>query len=185
MMGTDPLARRRQENIAGYVIAMWHLEDLLRANRFDPDAVEELLVAPMEGNEATRNEVRHWYQDMIARMQAEGIEHGGHLSEVMEVIDELEFLHGTLIGSVADGPYLRLYEAAEADIAALQRTQGDHANGPIATCLTGIYGVMLLRAKGTPIGEATGLAEARMRRLLDALSEHYKHMRKLPGVSLN
>lgn len=181
----DPFERRRHENIAGYVIAMWHLEDLLRANAFDPDAVEELLITPMESDEATRGQVRNWYLDLIARMQAEGIEEGGHLSEVAEVIDELEFLHRSLIDTMADGPYMELYEAAEGDIAALGRSQGNAAAGPVSTCLTGIYGVMLLRAKGSPVSKATAEAESRMRRMLDALSMHYKHMRRLPGISLN
>lgn len=185
MMGPDPLARRRQENIAGYVIAMWHLEDLLRAHHFDPEAVEELLVAPMTANEATRRELRHWYLDLIARMQAEGVEDGGHLSEVQEVVDEMEFLHESLLENEVDSAYTTLYTLAADDITALQRTQGKRAAGPITTCLTGIYGVMLLRAKGTAVGEATTQAEARMRRLLDALSAHYKNLRRLPGVSLN
>lgn len=185
MTPNDPLARRRQENIAGYVIAMWHLEDLLRAHHFDPEAVEDLLIAPMAGTEAVREGMRHWYLDLIARMQAEGIEHGGHLSEVVEVIDELEFLHGSLLETVADGPYMQLYEAVEADIDAVRKTQPDGPQGPIATCLTAVYGVMVLRAKSATVSADTAQAEARMRRLLDALSEHYKHMHRLPGVSLN
>ena len=30
----DPLARRKQENIASYVLGMWQVEDLMRALRF-------------------------------------------------------------------------------------------------------------------------------------------------------
>ncbi len=184
-MGFDPLARRRQENIAGYVIAMWHLEDLVRAHHFDPEAIDDLLVAPMEGSEPVRERMRHWYRDLIARMQAEGIEHGGHLGEVNEVVDELEVLHGSLLETVPDGPYMQLHQAAEADIDALRRMPGQAAQGPIATCLTAVYGVMVLRAKGSPVSSETAESEMRIRRLLDALSEHYKHIHRLPGVSLN
>jgi hypothetical protein len=38
-----PLDDKKRENIAGYVISMWHVEDLMRANAFDLQKVEELL----------------------------------------------------------------------------------------------------------------------------------------------
>ena len=44
---------------------------------------------------------------------------------------------------------------------------------------------MLLRAQGKEVSESTAEAEGHMRLLLEALGLHYKHMRKLPGVSMN
>ena len=43
----DLLARKKQENIADYVISMWHIEDLMRASRFDMSVVEDRLIAPI------------------------------------------------------------------------------------------------------------------------------------------
>jgi hypothetical protein len=44
---------------------------------------------------------------------------------------------------------------------------------------------MLLRAQGSAVSEATAQAENAIRQLLERLSQHYRQMRKLPGVSMN
>lgn len=181
----DPLAARKQENVAGYIISMWHLEDLMRAQQFDLAAIEEQLIAPMDADEEARSAMRGWYADLVRRMRQEGIEDRGHLSEVDEVMQELEYLHRSLIDILNDEEYEELFAKAEVDIAALQATAGEEADGPINTCFTAIYGVMVLRARQQEISPATAEAESNIRRLLDRLSQHFRQMRKLPGVSMN
>ncbi|MCC6542311.1 MAG: DUF4924 family protein [Flavobacteriales bacterium] len=179
------LDEKRRNNIANYVISMWHVEDIMRANEFDIRKVEELLIAPMEGDEEAKEEVRDWYTDIIHRMKAEGLDRQGHLSEVEEVVNELEFLHRTLIEVVKDADHIALFEDAKPGIISLQNRADDQAEGPITTCFTAIYGVLLLRAQGKAVSDGTAKAEGHMRRLLEDLGEHYKHMRRLPGVSMN
>ena len=185
MIAMGLLDEKKQENIAGYVISMWHIEDLLRAEQFDLDRLEEHLIAPMDADPDTREEVRHWYADLVDQMKQQGLELSGHLLEVEEVMGELEFLHSTLVGVLDDHPYKALFSAAEPGIKLLQEQAGENKEGPIATCFTAIYGVMLLRAQNKPISKGTTEAESDMRKLLEHLSMHYKQMRKLPGVSLN
>lgn len=184
-MSMDPLSQKKQDNIAGYVVSMWHLEDLLRAHRFDPTLIEEQLVAPMEVDEDARVAMLGWYTDMARRMQEQGVSERGHLSEVEEVMHELEFLHRTLVDVLNDADYDALHAKAEADIKALQDAAGEDADGPVTTCFTAIYGVMVLRARKQEVSHATAEAEGNMRRLLERLSQHYRQMRKLPGVSMN
>lgn len=180
-----PLEEKKRNNIAGYIISMWHIEDLMRANLFDPDKVEEQLIRPMEADASAKEEVRSWYSGIIERMKREGIEHSGHLSEVEEVLHDLEYLHNTLVDVLKDEEYHGLYSEARPGITALQKQADDSADGPVTTCFTAIYGVMLLRAQGREISPGTLEAEGHMRNLLESLSAHYKQMRKLPGVSLN
>lgn len=179
------LDEKKQNNIASYVISMWHVEDVMRANDLDPRKVEEQLIAPIEADEEKRAEVRAWYADIIERMKEEGLHRYGHLAEVVEVMNDLEFLHRTLVDVLNDPEYDALFEAARPGITALQTQADEEAEGPIATCFTAIYGVMLLRAQGKAVSESTAEAEAQMRKLLEKLSVHYKQMRKLPGVSMN
>lgn len=181
----DPYARKKQENVAGYVIGMWHVEDLMRAHGLDLKAVEENLVAPLEGDDAARDAMRNWYANVLERMREEGLEQRGHLAEVEEVMYELEFLHRSLLEVYDDADYEQLYKAVEADIAALQAAANEYAEGPVATCFTAVYGVMVLRASQRTISGDTLAAEKRMRSLLEHLSTHYRSMRKLPGVSMN
>lgn len=181
----DPLAHKKQENIAGYVISMWHLEDLMRASRFDMEVIEEQLIAPVDGDDETREEVRAWYRDLVERMHTEGVERYGHLSEVEEVLNELEMLHRSLIDVLSDEEYEALYAQALPGITTLRQQAGEDALPPIETCFTAVYGLMVLRAQEKPVAEGTVQAEQHMRRLLERLAEHYRHMHRLPGVSLN
>lgn len=181
----DPLADKKQENIAGYVISMWHLEDLLRAQRFDQASIEANLVAPMEADPEAHATMLAWYTGIAQRMQQQGISERGHLNEVEEVIMELEFLHRSLVDLLNDEDYDALFAKAEPGIKSLQEAAGEDADGPITTCFTAIYGVMVLRARQQAVSEATAEAEGHMRRLLEHLSKHYRQMRKLPGVSMN
>ncbi len=181
----DLLDGKKRENIASYVISMWHIEDLMRACRFDPDALERTLVAPMEADEETKEEVRSWYGSIMQRMLEQGLEQQGHLSEVSEVIGELEFLHTSLVTAILDEDYTLLYEKAAGDIDTLRQQAGEDARGPVETALTAVYGVMVLRARGDAVSEATEEAEGHIRRMLEDLAQHYRHMHKLPGVSMN
>lgn len=181
----DLLGRKKEDNIAGYVISMWHIEDLMRANDFDMRKVEERLIDPMDADEATRAEVREWYAGIMARMKEQGIERSGHLSEVEETLNELEFLHRSLVDVLNDEEYDALYAKAEPGIQALQQHAGGDPAGAIETCFTAIYGVMLLRAQNKEVGKSTAEAEANIRKLLEKLSLHYRQMRRLPGVSMN
>ncbi|MBL0126121.1 MAG: DUF4924 family protein [Flavobacteriales bacterium] len=181
----DPLQKRREENIAGYVIGMWHLEDLMRAADLDMRKVEKQLIAPMEADEDTRIGMRDWYASIITSMREQGIERYGHLSEVEEVMTELEFLHRTLTEVLDDQEYDALVAKAEPGIRAVQQHAGGDPAGVVESCFTAVYGVMVLRAQNKEIGEETLRSEEHIRNLLEALSKHYRQMRRLPGVSMN
>jgi len=181
----DPLAHRKQENIAGYVIGMWQVEDLMRALSLDMKQVEERLIATAEGDEHAKANLRNWYQELVERMRAEGLERTGHLSEVDEVLNELEHLHEALLEALEDESYQALNKKAAAGIAAVQQHAGGDPEGPVTSALTAVYGVMMLRSQGKPISAETLEDDRAIRDLLDRLSLHYRQMRRLPGVSLN
>ena len=182
----DRLQQERQDNVAAYVVRMWHLEDVLRAVHFDPDAIRTRLVEPMDVDAEQKRLAQAWYTDLAERMVQEGLSRQGHLPEVIEAITDLEALHHALLNVLEDPAYVRRYMDAREDIESLQRQRdADDPAGVVETCFTGLYGVMLLRAQGREVTAATGAADGRIRALLEALSTHYRHMRKLPGVSLN
>ncbi len=185
MIAVDPLKQRKEDNVAGYVISMWHIEDLMRANDMDLGKVEEHLIVPMALDESNRASMRDWYADILDRMRAKGIEHVGHLEEVEEALNELEFLHHTLVDVLNDEEYDVLFAKAEPGIRVLQQHAGGDPEGVIATCFTAVYGVMVLRAQDKAVSQETSEAEAHIRKLLERLSLHYRQMRRLPGVSMN
>jgi hypothetical protein len=184
-MSGDPFAQRKRENVAGYVIGMWHVEDLMRAYGFDIGAVERELVDQMTADQQAREAMLEWYADIIRRMQAEGLEQGGHLGEVNEVLAELEALHAALLETGADPTYNELLEQARSALEDLQRVAPDTEAGPIKTCFVGVYGVMVLRAKDKPVGPGTAEADGLFRRLLERLGMHYRQLNGMPGSSMN
>ncbi len=181
----NPLERRKQENIAGYIIGMWQVEDLMRAADLDPAIVEARLIEGMAGDEDERSAMRGWYAGIVARMKEQGIARSGHLAEVDELVHELEYLHRALIDTLGDAEYIALDKEAAPAIRTVQQHAGGDPEGPIESGLTAVYGVMMLRSQGKPISEETRAADAAIRKLLDRLSQHYRSMRRLPGVSLN
>lgn len=185
MTAMDPLERRRQENIAGYVIGMWQVEDLMRALELDIDRVEERLVASAEGDEGFKAGLRGWYGGIVSRMKEQGLERSGHLYEVEEVMNELEYLHRALLDTLRDADYQAIHAKARPAIEAVQRQAGGDPEGDVTSALTGVYGVMLLRTQGKAISPETEASDKALRDLLDRLSQHYRQMRRLPGVSLN
>ncbi|MBV6405605.1 MAG: DUF4924 family protein [Flavobacteriales bacterium] len=182
----ERLQQERRDNVAAYVVRMWHLEDVLRAVRFDPEAIRTRLVEPMEADAEQKIQAQRWYTALAERMVKDGITRQGHLPEVVEAITDLETLHHTLLNVLEDPAYVHRYMDARADIdSLLQQRDAEDPAGVVETCFTGLYGVMLLRAQGRVVSEATRAADARIRALLDVLSRQYRQMRKLPGISLN
>ncbi|MCB9185074.1 MAG: DUF4924 family protein [Flavobacteriales bacterium] len=185
MSDFHPLGRRREENIAGYIIGMWQVEDLMRALALDMAQVEERLVSTAEGDADAKAELRGWYSGIVTRMKEQGIQRAGHLSEVEEIVNELEYLHRALVDVLNDEEYDALLAKAEPGIKAVQQHAGGDPEGAITSALTAVYGVMMLRSQGKEISAETQESDAAIRGLLDRLSQHYKQMRRLPGVSLN
>jgi hypothetical protein len=181
----DPLGNKRLENIAAYIISMWHIEDLMRAHQLDIDSVDALMLEDLDVDDDTREQIRAWYESVIEAMLDQGLKERGHLADLVEVMAELEYLHSSLLETFNDPEYERLFALAEPGITALQEQAGATATGPIETCFTAIYGVLVLRAREQEISASTAEAEGHMRRLLEHLSQHYRRIRRLPGVSMN
>jgi Domain of unknown function (DUF4924) len=180
-----PLVHKRNQNIAGYVIGMWFVEEMLRACGMDKASVRERLVAPMQVDDNAKAEMQAWYMDLIDRMYDEGVEERGHLQELDQILQELQLLHDLLIGQLEDEDYLRCFQKAEDDVRNLIARSKGGTRGVVEACFTGVYGTMLLRTQGKRISKATTDAERHLRALLNSLSAHYKDMHRLPGVSLN
>ncbi len=167
--------RKKEENIAEYLLYMWQMEDLVRGNDLDPEKIEQHVIAEIEEEEKKEAE-RAWFQDLIRRMKAEGIEEKGHLSELDEVMVELYYLHNTLLNVIRDKNYSELFEKAMPHISALQKKTKEPGH-EIETCLTGLYGYLLLKLREQEISKETQEAMDVFRKLVAYLAEQYKKMK--------
>ena len=56
---------KRKENIAEYLLYMWQVEDLIRANKFDMDLIQQTVIDRYEQPEEIKQEIRRWYEELI------------------------------------------------------------------------------------------------------------------------
>ena len=69
----------RKKNISEYLLYMWQVEDLLRANDLSLEKIEASLVKPYNLSEEQNRELLEWYGNLAEMMRAEGVKEAGHL----------------------------------------------------------------------------------------------------------
>jgi hypothetical protein len=167
---------KRESNIAEYVLYMWQVEDLIRAYHFDMDLIEERIISQFRQSEKTKQEIRNWYANIIVMMHEEKIRQKGHLSMVKDVIQQMNDLHLKLLHQNNDGQYLSLFNQAKANISELKNKLPDVNTNDIETCLDGLYGLLLLRLKGSEINKETETAMQTFSNLLAILALRFKQI---------
>lgn len=90
-------SQKRKENIAEYLLYMWQIEDIIRANGLDLAKIESTVIDKYPGlSPQQRKEMTEWYESLIDMMRREGVEKTGHLQLNKNVIIQLVELHQTL-----------------------------------------------------------------------------------------
>ncbi len=164
-------------NVSEYIVFMYQTEDLIRACNMDREAVMDVIRAGKDMESAKFEALRIWYDGVIDKMQHQGIEKSGHLSEVKDLVTELFYLHNTLLNVTADKQYQQIVAAAQPVMMEFRdRSDNPHLND-VELCFQAMYMKVLLRLKGVEISEATEEAMIRFRDLLAYLSAQYKRMK--------
>lgn len=152
------IAREKlRTNVAEYVLYMWQLEDLMRANQLDIDRVEQIIINGFDESDAVKEEMREWYGDLIQQMKDQGLQEHGHLASTAEIITELALVHRSLVNIQRDDNYRELFRVAFPLIAEFQQAAQTYQD-EITTCFHGLYSQMLLRLKDVPISAETQAA---------------------------
>ncbi len=139
--------QKKQENIVEYILYMWYIEDLIRANNFDVQQIEKTVIDRFEQPESVLREMSNWYRDLIERMKDEETEKGGHLGFLTEQVHQLNDLHLNLINDLNEPKYRRAYFSAEPYITELKKKSAPNAT-EIEVCLNALYMLMMIRMKG-------------------------------------
>jgi hypothetical protein len=166
-------AQKKKENIAEYIIYMYQIEDIIRSNNFDIEKIKETVISGFKVEEDIKEEMIEWYIDLIKRMKDEGIEKKGHLKFIKDIIDELFKLHKELINSVDELKYIKHYNEAKPALEEFRQKTESELN-EIEICLTGLYGLFIMRLKQQDISEATENALNSFRNVMSLLSDKYK-----------
>jgi hypothetical protein len=165
--------QKRKENIVEYLLYMWQVEDLIRANNFDLDAIRRTVIAQYDQPESVKEEIVNWYDELINMMRSEGVTEKGHIQLNKNVILTLTDLHLRLIKSPKEMIYGAAYYKTLPHIVQLRAKAGEESVAELETCFTAIYGFLLLRMQGKEVSVETVDAIKQISSFLSMLSERY------------
>ena len=161
----------KESNIAEYLIYMWQIEDLIRANGCDLQRVEENLISRFP--EEDRPALKEWYGHLITMMYEEDVRQAGHLQINRNVLQNLTELHARLAASPQFPFYSAAYFKALPFIVELRSRNGKKEEPEIETCFEALYGVMLLRLQRKEISPETAKAIEAISNFLSMLANYY------------
>ena len=167
----------KQNNIAEYILFMWQAEDIVRAFSLDIEKIQSNIVKDFNGEEKDLLSLISWYKDLIRKLRIQGKSKNGHLNEINEIVNELNYLHATLINLMQDPIYSDLYKGALPFINDFREKSDNSNESDIHLCLNAIYAKLILKLKGTEISEETEKAFELFRNVLAHLSVRYKDMK--------
>lgn len=147
--------QKRKENIAEYLLYMWQVEDLIRANRFDMDAIRRTVIAHYDQPDDVKEEIARWYEELIEMMRSEGVMESGHIQLNKNVIIALTDLHLRLLKSPEEMVYGAAYYKTLPYIVQLRAKSGGREVSEIETCFAAVYGYLLLKMQGKEISADT------------------------------
>lgn len=166
---------KKKENIAEYLLYMWQIEDLIRANKLEIDKIKETIIDKYtEISDSQRKEMTEWYESLIDMMRMEGKIEKGHLQININVIIALEDLHRRLLSNQKFASYSAQFYHTLPIIVELRAKAGENKAGEIETCFNALYGILMLRLQGKEISEETLHATAQISKFLAILSMYYK-----------
>lgn len=147
---------KKKNNIAEYLLYMWQLEDLFRANNLEEKLLYNFFILPLEiEDENKKKEIWGWYKDLLQDMIDQDIQQSGHREELKEIVNELNYLHQTLISVSKDPKYIEAYSEAKPHLELLKSKSGNKSQSDIEMALNGLYGLLLLRLKKSEISTET------------------------------
>ena len=170
-------SQKRKENIAEYLIYMWQIEDIIRANNLDIEKIKENVIDRFNLVDNQQREMIEWYESLIDMMRREDVAKNGHLQINKNVIQNLAELHGLLLASTKYPFYNAAYFKALPFIVEL-RQRGDQTISEIEVCFEALYGVLLLRLQQKEISKDTAKAIEVISNFLSLLANYYEKDKK-------
>ena len=158
--------RKRKENIAEYLLYMWQVEDLIRANNFDMDSIRRTVVDRYDQPDDIKEEIAKWYD--------EGVMEKGHIQLNKNVIIALTDLHLRLLKSPKEMVYGAAYYKTLPFIVQLRAKSGGEDLPELETCFNAIYGFLMLKMQGKEISPETMEGIKQISSFLALLAEKYR-----------
>jgi hypothetical protein len=167
----------KEQSISEYLLYMWQVEDLIRANSCDIDRLEQAVVTPYNLPVEQHAEMVEWYANLVEMMHLEAVEQSGHLQINKNVIISLTDLHFRLMHSQKFPFYQAAYYKALPFIVEL-RAKGGQEKSELENCFDALYGVWMLRIQRKEVSTETATAVADIVKFIGLLSDYYNKERE-------
>ncbi len=168
-------SQKRKDNIAEYLLYMWQIEDIIRANSLDIDKIRTNVIDKFHGlTDAQKEELTQWYESLIDMMRREGVEKKGHLQLNKNVIIQLVQLHQALLADPKFADYSAEFYRTLPYIVELRAKAGEEKAGEIETCFNALYGMLMLRLSGKEITPETSKAITQISKFIGLLAHDFK-----------
>lgn len=168
---------KRKNNIAEYLIYMFHIEDIIRSLNFDIELIEKHVINTFNLSYGEKRDMREWYLSLIHLLKKNKLDKSGHYPFLQNLINELNDLHIDLLSNPEEKQYAELYSRAREGIMELREKSGNNDKHEIEICLEGLYGLMLLRLAKKKINPETETAFGLISKMLAYLSAKYNLIR--------
>ena len=163
----------KEKNVAEYLIYMWQIEDMIRANACNIEKIKQNIIVSYPASEEQKQELTQWYADLIEMMRREDVLEKGHLQINKNIIIWLTDLHLQLLRSPKFPYYSAAYYKALPFIVELRSKGADHEEPELETCFEALYGILLLKLQKKEISPETQKAQEAISTLLAMLSGYY------------
>ena len=164
----------RKKNIAEYLLYMWQVEDIIRANDLSVGSIEKTLVEPYNLPDEQRNELLEWYGNLIEMMRLEEVKENGHLQINKNVLINLTDLHQRLMKSPKMAVYSAAYYKALPFIVEFRGKSDGRDKCELENCFDALYMVWLMKLQKREINEGTLKATGEISRFVSMLSLYFK-----------
>lgn len=164
----------RKSNIAEYLLYMWQVEDLLRANDLSLENIKAAIIEPYGLDAGVAKEMEEWYGNLLGMMSLEGVKEKGHLQINRNVIINLTDLHLRLLKSSKVPFYSAAYYKALPFIVEFRTKSDGRDKGEIENCFDALYMVWLMKLQKKEMNDETLKATAEIGRFISMLSLYYK-----------
>ncbi len=141
--------KKKQNNVAEYIIHMYQTEDLIRVYEFDMELIKEYVIKHIPQDEVSKEEIIAWYTDILKSMQDQKLVKKGHLAETQKVVTKLETMKDDLVKT--DDEFKKIYLDAKVGIDDMMKMSEGKVDGEIQLCLNAIYGLLIARINGREV----------------------------------
>jgi flagellin-specific chaperone FliS len=167
-------SQKRKENIAEYLIYMWQVEDLIRANNLDIAKIDSNIISKYGLSDEMHKQVYDWYESLIDMMRSEGVQQSGHLQLNKNTIILLSQLHNQLLSDTRFSTYSAQFYKTLPFIVELRAKSGEQKVGEIETCFNALYGLLMMRLQHKELSKDTERALQEISKFIAMLAFYFK-----------